>query len=399
MNAKPSASRQVVGQLGALVLTTVLTFWGSGSVGQHRQLGPDSSTGVSAPLKPAVQSAGQAAELHQPIQPKTLAPQASEAASAVADSPKETMLIPAEGEVTRVRFAVVEATKLAESSKNPTPRQSHSPTAEQDLQWLPQKARKTVPRSPPVWSPSLAADDSDSAAGDTQPPLLPRQVPRPTPGAPAAPTPDSAAPAGPWVVPVLGLQDDDGPDDSMLDDEDDENVQEVECPAFSEMQQSLRSITEISADISPKRFRTDAEGEEREEKFPPDCAREYLAELNAEPIVLDLPRGYVPAKFYWQASNLKHNPLYFEDINLERYGHTVNEHVQPYISAARFYATIPFLPYKMVRKHPHECVYALGYYRPGSCAPFTRQRLIVPDHPKAGVVQGLMVIGLIVLIP
>jgi hypothetical protein len=44
--------------------------------------------------------------------------------------------------------------------------------------------------------------------------------------------------------------------------------------------------------------------------------------------------------------------------------------VQPFASAAHFFISVPLLPYKMGLNPPHECVYTLGYYRPGSCAPY-----------------------------
>ena len=44
--------------------------------------------------------------------------------------------------------------------------------------------------------------------------------------------------------------------------------------------------------------------------------------------------------------------------------------VQPFASGAHFFLTIPILPYKMGLELPNECMYTLGYYRPGNCAPY-----------------------------
>lgn len=71
----------------------------------------------------------------------------------------------------------------------------------------------------------------------------------------------------------------------------------------------------------------------------------------------------------WSATCMRHRPLYFEEVNLERYGYTPSYTFQPLISAARFFATIPALPYKMVVERPRRCTYTLGHYRPGNCAP------------------------------
>jgi hypothetical protein len=82
------------------------------------------------------------------------------------------------------------------------------------------------------------------------------------------------------------------------------------------------------------------------------------------------PRSWAPVTFTWTASALCHHPLYFEDIQVERYGHTLGPWLQPFASAARFYLTVPILPYKMGLELPDECMYTLGYYRPGDCAPY-----------------------------
>ena len=57
-------------------------------------------------------------------------------------------------------------------------------------------------------------------------------------------------------------------------------------------------------------------------------------------------------------------------MRLERYGHSWNPIVEPFVSGAHFFASVPLLPYKMGLRPPNECVYTLGYYRPGSCAPY-----------------------------
>lgn len=82
------------------------------------------------------------------------------------------------------------------------------------------------------------------------------------------------------------------------------------------------------------------------------------------------PRVWTPTTFTWKASGLCHKPLYFEDIQLERYGHSFGPYVQPVISHAHFFVTVPILPYLMGVNPPNECMYTLGYYRPGSCAPY-----------------------------
>ena len=44
---------------------------------------------------------------------------------------------------------------------------------------------------------------------------------------------------------------------------------------------------------------------------------------------------------------------------------------QPFISAGKFFVTVPLLPYYLGVDPPFEHQYALGYYRPGNWAPTT----------------------------
>ncbi len=109
------------------------------------------------------------------------------------------------------------------------------------------------------------------------------------------------------------------------------------------------------------------------------------------------PRTWSPITMTWAASNLCHKPLYFQEVNLERYGHTAGPIAQPIISSAHFFANIAVLPYKMGVHSPHECQYALGYYRPGNCAPW-----IIPPVPlsvKGSLYQAAAMTGTALLVP
>ena len=108
-------------------------------------------------------------------------------------------------------------------------------------------------------------------------------------------------------------------------------------------------------------------------------------------------RQWEPSKITWKASNLMHKPLYFEEVNLERYGHTAGPILQPVISSAHFFANIAVLPYKMGVHLPNECQYALGYYRPGDCAPWITQP--VPLSLRGALFQAGAVTGAVLLIP
>ena len=83
-------------------------------------------------------------------------------------------------------------------------------------------------------------------------------------------------------------------------------------------------------------------------------------------------RCWVPQTVTWQASALCHKPLYFENRQLERYGHTHGPFLQPVASTAHFFSSLFFLPYNTAINPPNECQYALGFYRPGNCAPWLK---------------------------
>ncbi len=109
------------------------------------------------------------------------------------------------------------------------------------------------------------------------------------------------------------------------------------------------------------------------------------------------PRCWAPVTFTWTASALCHHPLYFEDVQVERYGHTLGPWLQPFGSAALFYLTVPILPYKMGLELPDECIYTLGYYRPGDCAPYMLDPL--PVSIRAGLFEAGAWVGGAAIIP
>ena len=96
-----------------------------------------------------------------------------------------------------------------------------------------------------------------------------------------------------------------------------------------------------------------------------------------------LQRNWAPQTVSWHATSLCHKPLYFENVQLERYGHSRGPFMQPIHSTFHFFRSLAFLSYNRAINPANECQYALGYYRPGSCAPwlidpipFSRQGII-----------------------
>lgn len=147
----------------------------------------------------------------------------------------------------------------------------------------------------------------------------------------------------------------------------------------------LKPIGAVSLDIAAP------DGDFPENMAAPylDAAGEYTDQSNLE------SSGWSYA-YYWQASAFCHGPLYFEEVNLERYGYSCGL-LQPAASAAHFFTTLPLLPYKMAVERPGTCIYTLGHARPGSYTPFQIHR--PPLRWDAALVEGAAVTGLIFLIP
>jgi len=137
--------------------------------------------------------------------------------------------------------------------------------------------------------------------------------------------------------------------------------------------------------------------------------RDYWNERTPQPVAFFDPggasRGWPVNSFNWVASCLAHNPLYFEEINLERYGYGCSaggpcctNGVQSLCSAAHFFGTVPALPYLMAVDCPRDCDYTLGYYRPGSCPPWQRN-CCTRCSALGGLSASGAAVGLIFLIP
>jgi hypothetical protein len=132
-------------------------------------------------------------------------------------------------------------------------------------------------------------------------------------------------------------------------------------------------------------------------ELPRNYAAACWEEIDTEAGPLAASRYWPMFNYHWNATCFCHRPLYFEEVNLERYGYGCHPCLQPAASAAHFFATVPALPYCMSVDCPGECVYTLGHYRPGSCPPWR------PHYPPcdavAGAAEAGVLTGLIFLIP
>ncbi len=118
-------------------------------------------------------------------------------------------------------------------------------------------------------------------------------------------------------------------------------------------------------------------------QLPAEC------QLGNEPLEI---RNWTMTTFTWKAAGTCHKPLYFEHVELERYGHSAGPVLQPVLSGAHFFANVILLPYNNGLHPPTECLYDLGHYRPGDCAPWLVPAF--PFHRRATLFETALGLGL-----
>ena len=149
-----------------------------------------------------------------------------------------------------------------------------------------------------------------------------------------------------------------------------------------------RSITSVTTDILSQSG-----------QMPENVAAEKMAELAEVSYASVTVRQWGGLRYCWDAPVLSHGPLYFEEVNLERHGYGPKylRVLQPVLSGARFFATVPTLPYKIVAEPPRHPVYTLGHYRPGN--PVSYRVNYPPLSLRGGLAESGLAVGLIFLIP
>jgi hypothetical protein len=314
---------------------------------------------------------------------------------------------PAEPETTRPEwpkaYSLFDPIELAPGTSTTTPVASETAPAAPGVAAdsidpappAPVTAAATVDHAPPT----PATDDPTSlqALPDTVRQLLPRH-------AEVLPLPDFLDGAGPlWLAPRLRA----APRSDLRTDTA-ERPGSLLLVAQNQTGESMdgrpRGILRPITDISPF-LDYDPEGGDACQYLCPtpsgicDADADYLCPAE-EPLPESgsAERYFAHMNYFWAASNVYYNPLYFEDPVLERYGQVhLHDAVQPFYSVARFGGQLIGLPYQMALCPPHDRVYPLGYYRPGDPAP----RLIYqpPLNAKAGAVSAGVYTGLFFLVP
>ncbi|HUG18490.1 MAG TPA: hypothetical protein VMM56_05895 [Planctomycetaceae bacterium] len=153
----------------------------------------------------------------------------------------------------------------------------------------------------------------------------------------------------------------------------------------------LRPLGQINPYFDYESVRPELLTDEVTDRIPVDVA------VTASPLHDLTPRLSPDTVFSWEASNIWHNPLYFEDPSLERYGHVAPPIVQPLISASRLGVQLFGLPYQMTIDPVLKRRYTLGWYRPGDEVPHLFYQ--APWNLKAAAVQAGAVSAGVVILP
>jgi len=164
-----------------------------------------------------------------------------------------------------------------------------------------------------------------------------------------------------------------------------------------------------------------------EGELPPNVAAPRLAEAGLIHHSFGDSRPWMLTNCEWEAPATRHLPLLFEEPNLERLGYhqrcccdcccidggwlhgccaesclgrsclCESDCLQSVISGAKFFGTIPIIPYKAGYQCLVEPVYTLGVDRPGSPTCYRKHRC--PLSLKGAIYQAGFVTGLVFLIP
>lgn len=160
-----------------------------------------------------------------------------------------------------------------------------------------------------------------------------------------------------------------------------------ECPPSDRRPEYIVPLTSIKADVSLP----------EELAQPIDCSAPLFRQAPGE--LRDELGRYLWARsdFWFAATDFSHQPLYWDNQPLERYGQSQAPLLEPFFSGAHFFATFAIIPYKIGVDRTHDRIYTLGLYRPGSPTPCIRQQL--PWEWDAAAFQALAVMGFIYILP
>ncbi len=158
----------------------------------------------------------------------------------------------------------------------------------------------------------------------------------------------------------------------------------------------IKPLQDISLDITPPALFTE---QQQPMPLPHNEGAQALPMLAQEqPFVRD---DLVIAGYEWHPSveglEFCYQPLYFEEVNLERYGRSFGI-VQPAVSAAMFVGRVPLLPYMAFSRPARRCTMHPHWSLPGYKIPQWEKQPIVPSVTGSAA-EVAAIYGIILLIP
>ncbi|MDX1947208.1 MAG: hypothetical protein SFU86_17540 [Pirellulaceae bacterium] len=155
----------------------------------------------------------------------------------------------------------------------------------------------------------------------------------------------------------------------------------------------VKTLREISIDITPPKLVND-DGQRM--AAPPDYAAERFAEIPVRDGDDRFEREY---DFVPSPAGLEfcYQPLYFEELNVERYGRNFGL-LQPVVSTAHFYSRIPLLPYMAIARPARQCTYHNHWTLPGYRVPWWEKQPPIVDA-NAAAFEICVAYGVILLLP
>lgn len=115
---------------------------------------------------------------------------------------------------------------------------------------------------------------------------------------------------------------------------------------------TTKPITSLTTDVRPPAG-----------QLPDDVAARRF-DATATPVAEQGPR-FSETVYFWQASNLAHRPLRFEQAYVERYGYNYGL-LQPIVSGVEFAGDLAVSPVRCLAVPSWTCIYTLGPARPGT---------------------------------
>ena len=88
---------------------------------------------------------------------------------------------------------------------------------------------------------------------------------------------------------------------------------------------------------------------------------DYSGKLFADDSSSNFPGSFQSRLAAWEAPNIRYQPLYFQDVSLERYGYTKGPILQTIDSASYFGTSLILLPVNMVARPPRSLCYTAWF--------------------------------------